>query len=479
MLELIYCYTKKNTPMPYPIIGMSPGNSYFKDEEVAFLLETTVTRFGKAAILIADIPAIATYMAYGYPENRARNKAIPKGNNLKNRSRRIANQLGIDDKVRIIDWEKEVGDNPEYQRYYSAIWSLYESNLSFAKEVDETTLAVLEGSGRDIQNLKEATKVAVHYLLSELAFLEFAPSFLETDQVTYVYHKNWPVYERYVSGVFDGNHKQHLDFLLLENPRETYELREKQSLMERIEEQKTLRCSFTNYPPGFIENQQTGGFSGIFYDLIEEFAKEHDWKISWSEETGYGVIGDGLKNGRFDIFSAPTWPIPERLQELILSRPVYSSDVWIWVREKDQKVASSEDILSNQFFRVAIKEGDISDSIARADFPLWRKVRVPQLTDTEELLQFVANGDADATFTEAFLVEKFNETSETQLAKIGNEPIRKFGNCFVLSEQNVHLKEILDDFIARKISDGTVKKLLDLYAPNHDKQGICIKEETL
>jgi len=73
----------------YYIIGMSPGNSYFKDEEVHYLLKTVVERFGRVAIFIADIPAISTYVAFGYPENRARrDKAIPQGNALKNRGQR-------------------------------------------------------------------------------------------------------------------------------------------------------------------------------------------------------------------------------------------------------------------------------------------------------------------------------------------------------------------------------------------------------
>lgn len=465
--------------MPYPIIGMSPGNSYFKDEEITYLLETTVNKFGHTAILIADIPAIATYMAYGYPENRARNKAIPKGNNLKNRSLRIAEHLGIAEKVRIIDWANEVENNPHYRQFYDDISLLYKTNAAFSKEVDETTLSVLMASERDIPNLTEATRVAVHYLLSELALLEFAPSFLKANQVVYVYHKNWPVYERYVSGAFDKKHKNHLDFLLLENPKETYQLRTGVEQMGRIQKEKTLRCSFTNYPPGFVENDITGSFSGIFYDLIQEFAAKYGWEITWSEETGYGVIGEGLKAGRFDIFAAPTWPIPERTQELLLSLPVYSSDVWLWVRDTDQVVASSQETKENPFFRVAIKEGDISDSIAKADFPHWRKVRVPQLTDTEELLSFVVNGDADATFAEAFLVEEFNKKNKTKLVNVSEKPIRTFGNCFVLSEQNVNLQELLDEFIAEKVTDGTITKLLECYAPQHAEQGIyTIKKET-
>src|SRR5271156_6635082 len=93
----------------YYVIGMSPGNSYFKDEEIKYLLKTTVERFGRVAILIADIPAISTYVAFGYPENRARrDKAIPRGNSLKNKVRRAMEQLGYsDDIVNIVNWESQ------------------------------------------------------------------------------------------------------------------------------------------------------------------------------------------------------------------------------------------------------------------------------------------------------------------------------------------------------------------------------------
>lgn len=164
---------------PYPIIGMSPGNSYFKDEQVDYLLHTTIDRYGKAAILIADIPAIATYMAYGYSENEARNKAIPKGNNLKNRSKRIVENLGISDKVHIIDWANEVENNPDYQAAYGKIKDLYNTSPDFKKAVDETTAIVLEGSDYDIPNMEQSIQIANHYLLAELAFLDYSPTFFE------------------------------------------------------------------------------------------------------------------------------------------------------------------------------------------------------------------------------------------------------------------------------------------------------------
>jgi len=458
----------------YPIIGMSPGNSYFKDAEVEYLLKEAISRYGYTAILIADVPAIATYMAYGYSENRARNKAIPKGNNLKNRALRIATQLGIADKVRIIDWALEVENTPEYQEQYGRIRSLYEMNQTFKETVDITTRSVLETSEREIPNLVEATKTAVHYLLSELAFLEFAPHLLAADQVVYMYHRNWPVYERYISGAFDGIVRSHLEFLLLENPKETYRSLSSGEQMNRLQTEQVLRCSFNNLPPGFIEDETTGSFSGIFYDLIMQFAASQNWKIEWSEETGYGVIEHGLNEGRFDVFAAATWPTPERLATLLFSMSAYQSEVGLWVREADQEAVKNPATQANTFFRVAIKENDISDSIATSDYPAWRKVRVPQLTDTEELLRFVANGDADATFVEPLLAELFNQKSQIKLVNIADAPVRVFDNCFALAKASGELKALLDTFLQEKRASGEIVKLLEKYAPGYKELGIRI-----
>ena len=126
---------KKIDSKIYYIIGMSPGNSYFKDKEVHYLLKTMVERFGRVAILIADVPAISTYIALGYPENRARrDKAIPKGNALKNRVRKIMADLGYsDDIVKIIDWGEQVENNSNYQQQYEKISNLYKLIQIFKK----------------------------------------------------------------------------------------------------------------------------------------------------------------------------------------------------------------------------------------------------------------------------------------------------------------------------------------------------------
>ncbi|MES2216356.1 MAG: tRNA-dependent cyclodipeptide synthase [Patescibacteria group bacterium] len=198
----------------YPVIGMSPGNSYFKDEVIKVLLKKVVDKYGKAAVLIADVPAISTYKALGYPENRAwRDKALPQGNNLRNKVERAMTELGYSDtQVKVVDWKTDIEADPIYNQKYSELRELHETNKFFQESANKTTQAVLESSDKQLPEMESAIKTAVHYLLSELAFMEFAPIYLKSDRIVYIYHKEWPVYESYIAGKFDEKPRKYLGF---------------------------------------------------------------------------------------------------------------------------------------------------------------------------------------------------------------------------------------------------------------------------
>ncbi len=193
--------------------------SYFKSAEIRYLLSETVKNFGKVAVFIADVPAIATYEALGYSKSKARAKAILKSNNLKNKTEKIEKELGLtDDRVVVIDWTKDVEKNTDFKKIYERIAELYKNNAKFRNSANAATKSVLENSGNEITNMNDAVKIGVHYLLSELAFLEFAPAFLTSKNIIYIYHKHWPVYEDYIAGTFDGLPKPYLRFFIFKSP---------------------------------------------------------------------------------------------------------------------------------------------------------------------------------------------------------------------------------------------------------------------
>lgn len=197
------------------IIGMSPGNSYFKDGNVRKLFQAVSHEYMRAIVLIPDIPAISTYQALGYTDSKAKSKAVLKGNNLRNRSNRIIQELNLDEHIRVLDWSNEIEKNKIYQAWYQNIAELYNDNEKFRKEVLAATSEVVESEAMKMKTENINPEKATHYLISEIAFMEASIQIYECKMATYIYHRNWPIYERYIAGEFDKKLRQHLGFKIL------------------------------------------------------------------------------------------------------------------------------------------------------------------------------------------------------------------------------------------------------------------------
>lgn len=204
------------------IIGMSPGNGYFKQEVVNKLLSFSLKEYENIGIFIPDVPAISTYVALGYPENIARReKAIPQGNNFRNKVQKAIREQNLDsEKVIIFDWSKEkIEENQDYRETFTYLNILYKNNSNFKSDINSATETVLnynpfkkkETTFRDIE-------IGTHYILSEFAFMVFLQSYLpKYVNFIYGYHNPWPVWEKFIAGEYDGKKKEKLKFLLLPN----------------------------------------------------------------------------------------------------------------------------------------------------------------------------------------------------------------------------------------------------------------------
>lgn len=201
----------------FAVIGMSPGNSYFKVDVIKQVLKKGLDEYPRIGIFVPDVPAISTYLALGYPENRARtDKAIAQGNALKNKVRSVIETEGLDtSRIRIFEWEKDgVEGNQEYRKQFEWIKVLYETNDEFRKEADAATAEVLNDNPfRKIPIGQEQIKKGVHYLLSEFAFMLFLPKYLNEEVVGYIYHKPWSVFERLISGDYTGERMENIKFI--------------------------------------------------------------------------------------------------------------------------------------------------------------------------------------------------------------------------------------------------------------------------
>lgn len=200
----------------YAIIGMSPGNGYFKQGVIDQLLEKAVNEFEHVGVFIPDVPAVATYIALGYPENTARGKkAIPQGNNLKNRVKTsITTKRLPSEKIRVFNWKEEVEGNKIYENYFAKVKELYANNASFKQDINEATNEVLKNNPFKKKEITLSDiETGTHYILSEFAFLIFISEYLNQEKITYIYHHPWTVFEKFIKGGYDGEIKDKIVFI--------------------------------------------------------------------------------------------------------------------------------------------------------------------------------------------------------------------------------------------------------------------------
>ncbi len=443
---------------------MSPGNSYFKDKQVAHLLREAIKRYGKAVIFVADVPAISTYLAMGYNLGKARSKAILHGNNLKNRTKRVVSELWIDEnKVIIIDRDNEIKDNQNYLKYYAEVENLYKNNTAFHKEVNDTTEGVLKNSCKEYT--QESVEQGTHYLLSEIAFLEYAPTFFGVEKIDYVYHKNRFIFEDYVAGKFDGKFRNYLEFVLLESPEETYvplvtwsqdeiipEWISSTNRFEMITKRWVIRCMFVPYFDYFKVDWVH--YSGLFFEILQKMAKDNGLTMEFVEQTGYGVITQRLNVWFADVFCSPVWPTTKRRWEVFFSDSVFQSNVYAYFNANSPYSNQPlETLKESETLRIAVRENDVQDDFARLHFPNARLVRIPQLSDITEGVSFVLEGKADMTFRDEKLVDEHLKNksipAHTLVKKSFEEgiPLISYENCFALPWGEFELKRVLDEAI--------------------------------
>ena len=116
---------------------------------------------------------------------------------------------------------------PKFFEAYSYIQELYQTNEVFRTDISQSTEEALrslkngrEKSGEGVNNENETEDVldleeGEKYLLKELAFLAAVPNIYEDcEEFVVVYHRSWPVLEKFFEGHYDDIVKPSLGFVI-------------------------------------------------------------------------------------------------------------------------------------------------------------------------------------------------------------------------------------------------------------------------
>lgn len=242
-----------------------------------------------------------------------------------------------------------------------------------------------------------------------------------------------------------------------------------ESTYERVMRTGKLRCGYNFYEPGFVKDEETGEFYGLYYDLLEAVGKVADIEIEWSALVGWGNMVTDIEAEKVDAFCISVWPNALRGKRLLFSDSFLYVNVEAYARAEDERFKTGDlSRVNSEDVTIAVLDADISDEIAKNEFPKAKKSTVTTLGSDADLFNELKFGKADVTFTTHSIFIGYDKKNPNILRRLSPEnPLRTFGTTIALSMGEHDLKAMLDSAIEQLVNSGDVKRILQKYENNY------------
>lgn len=226
--------------------------------------------------------------------------------------------------------------------------------------------------------------------------------------------------------------------------------------------ENTIKAGYIIYPPLMTRDEATGQLSGVSYDIAEAVAKEMEMKIEWTEEVGWGTALEGLNTERYDILGTQMWPNEAREKVVNFSVAPMNSVIYPYIKTGNTRFSADNlSVINSPEYTISALDGEMAMFIASEDYPLAKVNTLPQLSSYAEVFLNVVQSKADITFVEPSAAEDFLASKPNSIERLGNKPVRTFGNGFAFNKDNTELMSNWNAALAKLIADGTIEAILE------------------
>jgi len=230
-----------------------------------------------------------------------------------------------------------------------------------------------------------------------------------------------------------------------------------------------IKAGYIIYPPLMTQDAKTGQLAGVSYDIVEEVAKELGVEINWTEEVGWGTALEGLITNRYDVLGTQMWPNEAREKVADFSIAPMSSVIYPYIKTGDSRFSADNlPAINSPEYIISALDGEMAVFIANEDYPEAKMNSLSQLSSYSEVFLNIIQGKADITFVEPSAAGDFLASKPGSLERLGNTPVRSFGNSFAFGEGETELLEGWNTALNKLVKDGTVEFILEKHGvENH------------
>jgi len=238
------------------------------------------------------------------------------------------------------------------------------------------------------------------------------------------------------------------------------------SVYERVMQSGTIRCGYLIFPPYCTKDPNTGKFSGIFVDVLEEAGKNLGLKIDWTEEIGCGTMIAGLESNRYDLIPTGIWPNAHRGKHASFTTPLFYNVLGVYVRANDNRFTNNLKAIDSPSNIISTIDGYLNQDIGTKRFPHAHQLAHPEMCDSSQVFLDVVSKKADVTFNDPSLAAIFLKNNPGTIKNIAeNKPICICANTMMFKIGEPAFKSMLDTALTELLNTGYVDAVLNKYEP--------------
>lgn len=242
------------------------------------------------------------------------------------------------------------------------------------------------------------------------------------------------------------------------------------SAYARVQQTNKIRCGYITWKPYFYLNDPNDPSTktGIVYDLMNEIGKTLDLQIEWTEEISWGTIGEGFKTGRYDMACITMWPDAPKYKNFLLTRPLYYSAIYPWVRVDDSRFDGNVQKINAADVKVGAVDGAFTYNLAKEHFPLAEVVALPPSAQGAEYYMMVSTGKADVISTDQDEIAPFISANPGKIRQVKNvEPLRLYPHVLGIPADSPQMKMMIDSTLNFLIDNGYMEQLSKKYGTQY------------
>lgn len=240
----------------------------------------------------------------------------------------------------------------------------------------------------------------------------------------------------------------------------------RETTFDRVTRTGVLRCGYLSLPPFIIKDPNTGEISGIIHDTMERAGDLLGVKIDWNEEVGLATMDSGLDAGRYDAlcFGYYKNPMEAKLGTIGFSDALFYVPMSVFARADDRRFDDDLSVINDPSIRISVHDGSLNGVIASEDFPLAKKVSLPNMIDFGMSLQEVVNGKADVAILNLVDGINFEKVNPGKVRNISmDQPIRVYAATIAYPQQDTKFGVMLDAALDQLRDSGYIRNLSKKY----------------